>query len=404
MATLKDLRTTIQLKRDLYSNFIAVDPVLKAGEPAVCMPDVNNAEENVQHAFELRIGDGTRKFSELPVVGASGGSAPEIAVDENTIFLTADGKLSMVGFEEATVGMIPSKGEDGKLVWILPTEVPDIKELENKVNSLDEVVNGKPAGTDPETEPAVPGLVEKVEELEKQISGDPENPDDNSLAAQVKKNTTDITNLNTNLTENYYNKEEVDAKINAAYKPGETLDNVSDLPSPPTTEDLGVIHPIKNPGQTTDDFIEGPGVEIPAGSQIVAIEKDGEIKYTVMPSNVDLTGYLKTEQLGSEFTTGTDGKIEITEIAESKVTGLPEALASKLSGVNVDGTALEVTNGTVTLPLATAQKYGLIKPTEDEFEFGEDGSMKLKAVSIDKLFIPEDTDVVIDGGGAGVKA
>lgn len=408
MASIKDLRTTIQLKRDLYSNFIAVDPILKAGEPAVCMPDSTNTEENVQHAFELRIGDGTRKFSELPIVGASGGSAPGIVVDENTIFLTADGKLSMVGFEEATVGMIPSKGENGKLVWIVPTEAPDIKELEDKVNSLDGIVNGKPAGADPEAEPAVPGLVDKVEELENQIKGNPENPDDNSLAAQVKKNTENISNLNTNLTENYYNKQEVDAKLNAAYKPGETLDNVSDLTSPPTTEDLGVIHPIKNPGVTTDDFIEGPDVDVPAGSQIVAIEKDGEIKYTIMPSNVDLTGYLKTEQLGSEFQTGTDSKIEIKEIAQSKVTGLPEALASKLSGVTVDGTSLEVNNGVVALPLALADRYGLVKQTPantdgkviDGVILDENGCMKIVNVSLNNLYQSPDDDLIIDGGGA----
>lgn len=333
-------------------------------------------ESDPDNAFKFKIGNGVTAWNDgLPWANSIGGTE-QIAVDENTIFLNADGSLSLVGFDEATVGMVPSKGENGKLVWIVPV---DVSELETKVDALDLTVNGKPAGTDP----AVPGLVDKVAD-----------------------NTTAITNLTTNLNTNYYNKEEVDDKIAASYKPGETLENVSDLTSPPTANDLGVIHPIQNAGTTTDDFIGGAGKPVPAGSQVVAIEKDGEIKYNIMPSNVDLSGYLKTEQLGSEFTTGTDGKIEISEIAQSKVIGLPEALASKLSGISVDGTELEATNGVVGLPLATALRAGLVKScstdTENGVEVNSDGTMKVinMKVNISDLVQDPDNDLVLDGGGA----
>lgn len=127
-----------------------------------------------------------------------------------------------------------------------------------------------------------------------------------------------------------------------------------------------------------------------------------------MPSNVDLTGYLKTEQLGSEFQTGADGKIEIKEIAQSKVTGLPEALASKLSGVTVDGTPLEVNNGVAALPLALADRYGLVKQTPantdgkviDGVILDENGCMKIVNVSLNNLYQSPDDDLIIDGGGA----
>lgn len=371
MADLTSLRSTIQIRRDSWANWEAVQDtvILKAGEPAIVLP----VEGDITNAFKMKVGNGTSAFKDLPWINSIGGSE-SIAVDENTIFLNADGSLSLVGFDEATTGMVPSKGENGKLVWIVPV---DVSELETKVDALDLTVNGKPAGTDPITEPAVPGLVDKVAD-----------------------NTTAISNLTTNLNTNYYNKEEVDDKIAASYKPGETLENVSDLTSPPTANDLGVIHPIQNAGTTTDDFIGGAGQPVPAGSQVVAIEKDGEIKYNIMPSNVDLSGYLKTEQLGSEFTTGTDGKIEISEIAQSKVTGLPEALVSKLSGISVDGIELEATNGVVGLPLATAEKYGLVKINTTEFEVGADGTMGLKNISVDKLYVPEDTELVISGGNA----
>lgn len=370
MANTKQLRTILQFRRDLAENFEAVKTtlILAAGEPAVIMDG--------EDKFKFKIGDGVNTWEALPYVNALGGSE-QVEVDENTIVLTADGKLSLEGFDAATVGMIPSKGENGKLVWIIPTEVPDIEELKTKVDSLDETVNGKPAGSDPTTEPAVPGLVDKVAD-----------------------NTTAISTLTTNLNTNYYNKEEVDAKISASYKPGEPVDNITDLPSPPTTSDIGIIRPIRQDSVTTDDFIGGAGQPVPAGSQVVAIEKDGVIKYNIMPSNVDLSGYLKTEQLGSEFTAGTDGKIEISEIAQSKVTGLPEALASKLSGVSIDGTKLEATNGVVGLPLATAEKYGLVKINNTEFEIGADGTMGLKDISVDKLYVPEDSELVINGGNA----
>lgn len=402
MADLTSLRSTVQLRRDHNSAWELANPILKAGEVGVVLP----TEDDTANAFKFKIGNGVTAWNDgLPWANSIGGSE-SIAVDENTIFLNADGSLSLVGFDEATTGMIPSKGENGKLVWVVPTEVPDIEELKTKVDALDETVNGKPAGSDPTTEPAVPGLVDKVEELEKQITGDPENPSDDSLAAQVKKNTDNISALTTNLNDNYYNKEEVDDKIAASYKPGETLENVSELPSPPTSSDLGVIHPIQNAGTTTDDFIGGAGQPVPAGSQVVAIEKDGEIKYNIMPSNVDLSGYLKTEQLGSEFTTGTDGKIEINEIAQSKVIGLPEALASKISGISIDGTELEVTNGVVGLPLATALRAGLVKScstdAENGVEVNSDGTMKVinMKVNVNNLVQDPDDDLVLDGGGA----
>lgn len=67
MAT-KDLKARLKLKYDLYANWIANDPVLLAGEAAIAVVPAETGAVVQEPCTLIKIGDGTKKFSQLPFV------------------------------------------------------------------------------------------------------------------------------------------------------------------------------------------------------------------------------------------------------------------------------------------------------------------------------------------------
>ena len=67
MAT-KDLKARLKLKYDLYANWIANDPVLLAGEAAIAVIPAETGAVVQEPCILIKIGDGTKKFSQLPFV------------------------------------------------------------------------------------------------------------------------------------------------------------------------------------------------------------------------------------------------------------------------------------------------------------------------------------------------
>ena len=67
MAT-KDLKARLKLKYDLYANWIANDPVLLAGEAAIAVVPADTNAVVQEPCILIKIGDGTKKFSQLPFV------------------------------------------------------------------------------------------------------------------------------------------------------------------------------------------------------------------------------------------------------------------------------------------------------------------------------------------------
>ena len=67
MAT-KDLKARLKLKYDLYANWITNDPVLLAGEAAIAVVPAKTGAVVQEPCTLIKIGDGTKKFSQLPFV------------------------------------------------------------------------------------------------------------------------------------------------------------------------------------------------------------------------------------------------------------------------------------------------------------------------------------------------
>ena len=86
----------------------------------------------------MKVGDGLTAWTNLPYFGESTGALVN-AIDENVLVFDTKNKLTVLGFQEAEVGMTPIKGHDGQLIW---TKL-EAAELDSKIESLAEVVNQK---------------------------------------------------------------------------------------------------------------------------------------------------------------------------------------------------------------------------------------------------------------------
>lgn len=104
----KILRMRIKLRRDTTANWeLHKDVIPAAGEPCFDL-DLGT----------LKIGDGTKTYEQLDVIGGSGSVA--VSADGTSIVLS-DGVFKLAGFDAAETGAQPRKKSDGTLEWIVPS-------------------------------------------------------------------------------------------------------------------------------------------------------------------------------------------------------------------------------------------------------------------------------------------
>ena len=145
----------------------------------------------------------------------------------------------------------------------------------------------------------------------------------------------------------------------------------------------GKVNTEAGKGLSTNDFTT-PLLEklnaLPAGAQVNAIDT-----------------------VSDEFTISETKELSVAAIAQSKITGLPDALNAKLESVSIAGTELTVTDKGVNIPIATDTLLGVVKSSAkiNEIAVGADGVMSVNTVSTDKLEQGSDT-IVWNGGGATI--
>lgn len=303
---------------------------------------------------------------------------------------------------------------------------------------------------------------------------------------------------------NYYNKTETDGKIDekisvaisSTYKPAGTIAFES-LPALAATEE-GKVYNVSNAFTTTENFVEGTGKSYPAGTNVVCIDVgEDEFKWDVLSGFVDLSAYATTESLNTalgnkvdkvagsslvpdaditklkglaniktvakgELALSEEGKLSVTAIDKSKVTGLdgalagkvnveagkslvsdalitkltdsatikavssefnldagtgtlsvlaigqdkitglPEALDAKLTGVTVGATPLVPDEGVVTVPFATNAAAGVVISSAEENTVAVDGTgkMTVNTLNINKVVQTPGTEIILNGGNA----
>lgn len=294
---------------------------------------------------------------------------------------------------------------------------------------------------------------------------------------------------------NYYNKSETDEKINtaltSAYKAAGSVEFAS-LPTPAAGEE-GKVYNISDAFQTNENFVEAAGQSYPAGTNVVCVETESDVyKWDAISGFVDLSGYATSASLdtkvdkiegsalveqtlidklnglaniktvSAELNVSEDGELSVTAVDnakvtglsdalatkvdkvsgsslvqdtlitkltnladiqnvsgelslsdgtlgvqavdQSKITGLPDALAAKLSGVTIGDTPAVPEEGVVTIPVATADVYGVVKSStlENNVAVNSAGAMTVNSLNVNKLVQTAGETLTLNGGTSAI--
>lgn len=116
-----------------------------------------------------------------------------------------------------------------------------------------------------------------------------------------------------------------------------------------------------------------------------------------------LTDSANIKDVSEEFNldSGT-GTLSVLAIGQDKITGLPEALEAKLTGVTVGATPLVPAEGIVTIPFATNVAAGVVISSAEENTVAVDGTgkMTVNTLNIDKVVQTPGTEIILNGGNA----
>lgn len=336
--------------------------------------------------------------------------------------------VTLVNEKENTVEAYMIQNATGNLMKLASTTVSgdlteDVLELQGKVSALETSVGTK----EEESSITASNLWAAIEEVKAAYEAA-----DSSINGKFN---------------DYYNKTEADSKIDqkiataisSTYKPAGSI-MFSFLPALGADQE-GKVYNIIDAFTTTEDFVEGADNKYPAGTNVVCIDTDdaGTYKWDVLAGFVDLSGYETTSSVDTKLANKVD-KVEgsslvqdtliaklqglaeikgvsdeleidpddkilgVKAIAQEKITGLPAALAEKIKSITVGTTPLQVSNGAVTIPIATAEALGVVKSTTSEngVSITDDGTMIVNNINIEKITQIPGTELILNGGDATV--
>lgn len=336
--------------------------------------------------------------------------------------------VTLVNEEENTVEAYMIQNTAGNLMKLASTTASgdlteDVLELQGKVSALETSVGTK----EEESSITASNLWAAIEEVKVAYEAA-----DSSINGKFN---------------DYYNKTEADSKIDqkiataisSTYKPAGSI-MFSFLPTLGADQE-GKVYNIIDAFTTTEDFVEGADNKYPAGTNVVCIDTDdaGTYKWDVLAGFVDLSGYETTSSVDTKLANKVD-KVEgsslvqdtliaklqglaeikgvsdeleidpddkilgVKAIAQEKITGLPAALAEKIKSITVGTTPLQVSNGAVTIPIATAEALGVVKSTTSEngVSITGDGTMIVNNINIEKITQTPGTELILNGGDATV--
>lgn len=111
--------------------------------------------------------------------------------------------------------------------------------------------------------------------------------------------------------EDSYTKEEVDAKLNGAYKAGGSV-AFANLPAA-DADHFGMVYNVADAFTTTEDFVEGADVDYPANSNVVIVENDDATGYAydVIQGGIDLSAYVKSADMLTVEASETEGAVSV---------------------------------------------------------------------------------------------
>lgn len=110
-----------------------------------------------------------------------------------------------------------------------------------------------------------------------------------------------------------------------------------------------------------------------------------------------LKGEIGLENDTSQFKFG-DGVTPWNELKHVTLPLNPETPV--VESLKINGELLKKNeDGSIELPLASAGDYGLVKP-DNETLSADNGVLSISKLSVDKLYVKEDSELILDGGHA----
>lgn len=405
-----EIRTRLVIRNDLAATWLSIDPVLYRGEIGIEI-DTN----------KIKIGDGSRKWSELPYfVSSDDPVADEILTRVSTLegkVVTIEGQLgSIQGTLEEQGGKISTlEGSVAEFLAKLAdkADASVVEELAGKVAGLEGL--GAILGSQPEADTRsvferLAANDQAIVDLNGQISG---------INGQIEGLGTQISGLDGRISGVEGRVKGVEDEIVVLKGTGEgsiskTVNDAIDAWAQKVSDDetLNTFKEIidyvaDHKGEATqimadieglkakDTALEGQIAGLNSALANKVEKKEGYdlvsnaliAKLEGLNENAE-ANYVKS--VDEEFF-GVDeaGHLTLKDLPQSKISGLTEALASagQLNGIQINGTDLVVADKKVNIQFS------------EDFSYA-DNKVALNKVNVNKLYVEESDELILNGGNA----
>ena len=377
----KTLQTRIMSKYDTYSNWTTNNPVLLAGEIAVCVVPASAGAVTQEPAILLKVGDGTSHFNDLVFVAGLAANVYDWALQATKPVYQAS---EIQGLDDYIAGEIedtdtqyqiiasgtngiqlqsrPKSGgawsNVGSPITITYTLTEGTTDGTVSFNGVDVPVHGlgtaayaattdfDAAGAAAAVQTAVVGTSSDASTAIT-IYGTRKYAEEQATAAQTAATTaansyTDgqITQVKTDLIgtgdatsttikgavaeSKTYADTQIAAKIGSVYKPAGSV-AFEDLPTPAANL-LGNVYNVTDAFEADTRFVTGEqGDSYPAGSNVAVVQIEEAYYFDVLAGTVDLSAYSTTSQMNSAISTAVDG-------AKTELIGTGSASSTTIKG------------------------------------------------------------------------
>lgn len=140
------------------------------------------------------------------------------------------------------------------------------------------------------------------------------------------------------------------------------------------------------------------GVKV--ADQALAVAEDGTLTLSIA---ANANGLTKATDGLSLALASADNAGAMSAAAFSKLTAIQEgAQANVIEGALLDGVAASIEGKQLVFETATTSAAGLVYASKEDnaIDVDENGIMRLNRVSANKLYVPEDDELILSGGGA----
>lgn len=405
---------------------------------------LTEAQAAAQGAVEVGSSTGTYFFGQEIVVVESGvatlyviqpdkslapvGSAP---VGDNKSIVVTDGVIALDGFSTAVAGQQPRIAADGTLEWYTPdtSTVSGLQEavgqLQTDVGALEVTVAEKADAdnvyTKQQTDDKISGALSSVYKPAGSVA----------FASLPTPGADNLGNVY-NVTDEFTTDDRFVEGTGQEYPAGTNV-AVVETSSEPATYKFDVMSGFVDLSGylTTETASATYATKTELGNKVDKVTGSSLVQDTLITKLEGLAN-IKSVQTGQLAIDGS-GNLSVTAISQDIVTGLSDALADKvnveagkglstndftddlmsklegiaagaqvnvLEAVKVNGTALQISDKAVNIPIATAQALGVVmgSANENKVAVGTDGTMEVNSVNVSKLVQTAGDTLILDGG------